>query len=219
MSEDHMLRVRRAIMRLAEKGDGHGVTVEFRGGPADGMAEHAVAFGRKKRLGVRVERTEQAMSLLRDDNLLASKYAAIDKLEVGQSHTFVALKDQQMSVRANVSQRGRSQGKRYACSVVPDGIKVTRIALDAPVTRGRPRVASNSREWDLGPLEQRLWVDLEPTPHQVSAVRHVIHRTQIERGWILTTRFVNGRLRVHRLDHPADGPQALLDRLQEAQPA
>lgn len=206
MSDDPLLRVRQACMRLTQKTNGESVKVLLKAGSADAMAEHAVSFGRKRKMGVRVERQADSLLLVRDDGLLASKYAVVDDLEVGASHVFEVDSTQHLAVRTNVSQRGRVQGKRFSCNVVPEGLKVTRIALDAPVTRGRPRVAGSALAWDLGPLERLLWIDLEPTPHQVSAVRHAINRAQIQHGWLLTTRFVGGRMRVYRLDHPAEGP-------------
>lgn len=208
MEEDHLLRVRRAIMRLKLKANGESVTVRFNDGPADEMAQHAVAFSRTKMAGptgVRVERIDGGMLLWRDDSLAGSRFAPIDRLEVGESHVFRVAPTEHLSVRTNVSQRAKASGKRFSCNVVDEGMRVTRVALDAPITRGRPPGAAASRV-DLEPLNQYACITFRGP--KIEAVRNAASMQARTRGWDITTR-VNrdGSITVYRLDNLTKAPE------------
>lgn len=201
---DNQLRIRRAILRLGQKADGGTVSLMLNEGDPDPLAEYAVAFGRSRKVGVRIEKTTLSLQLIRDDRVLASKYAVIDTLEIGQVHTFALHQRDHDRVRMAVSKRGQDGSKRFTCNVVEGGLQVTRIELDAPLTRGRPR--GSGKQWNLAPLAHLFWVDLEATPLQLSAARQAVSTFQRSMGWMLHARIVGGKLRVWRLDHQAEGP-------------
>lgn len=208
--DNPMLRVKRAVRRLSQKAQGESVTVQFRTGEPAAMAVHAVAFGRNRKVGVRVTRTHEAMTLTRDDQVLVSKYAPLDRLEVGQAHTFTGSFAELHAVRNAATVRAKKLGRRFTCALTDAGMQVTRLADDAPMVRGRPAGSGSTApaRWDLSALEHRLWIELEPAAHQVSSVRQAITSTQIERGWELVSRIKDGKIRIYRLDHPAEGPLA-----------
>lgn len=207
MSDEHLLRVRRAVMRLGEKAEGEMVGVRLNGGPAGQMAEHAVSFGRKKAVGIRVTSGVETLTLTRDSTVLESRFSVLDKLEVGAKHHFDVQLPEVRAIRVGASARGQATGRRYSCTLDPErgGVTVTRLSADEPARRGRAR-SSDLGRWGLDRLDRLYWVDLEATATQLSSARQAIAMAQYKHGWMLTSKIVGGKLRVWRLDHPAEGP-------------
>lgn len=206
LSDDTLLRVRRAIMRLVERGNGHVVRFLLNSARPEPAHEEAVAFARKKRIGIRVTTDADSLVITRDDAYIGGKYGPVDDLAVDQSYVFEVAPRQHQGIRVNVSARTRQTGKRYTCRVVPGGIEVTRIAEDAPRLCGRKPGAV---KYDLDPLLEHGRVSFSATA-KIVAVRLAAAATARAHGWDLYTRWNDdGTITVFRLDHLREAPAAV----------
>lgn len=193
-------------MRLGQKPEGGTVSVQYKTGDPATMATHAVAFGRNRRIGVRVTRGPDAMTLTRDASALESKYAPVDRLEVGEEYFMAAEPGQIPAIRSRLTIRGQTLNRHFRCNVAPGGVKITRLPDDAT---GATQARSRAREtYDLSPLEHQLWVEFKVEAYQVNTVRAAIKRAEALHGWELHSRVRDSHIRVYRLDWPAEGPSA-----------
>lgn len=202
MSLDHVMRVRRAVMRLLEKKNGESVRLRLDGATADVLTREAVAFGKSRKVGVRVEPSGDTLVLLRDDSELAGKFAFLNRLEVGETHLLQAPQSQHRSIRVNVSLRGKGIGRTFSCHAEGDSIAITRVNEEAAST------VRKRQSYDLSALERQPWLDLDVPTNKMDGARQAVRAAKFTKGWDLTTRLVRlggGRpvLRVYRIDIPS----------------
>lgn len=201
MVEDDILRVRRAVMRLTERADGESVTITCGPSVVQQFTTEVLRFARIRKIGVACATVALGLQVTRCDanaTVAGGRFAAMNSLAVGASHTFDIPPADHHKVRVAASVRGRTSDARFSCERVGDAIKVTRIPLDQERTFGRPR----RRSIDLSPLNACNALAFEGLDC-FNAVRNAAVAAQRRQGWDLHCKAPRGgtTITVYRLDN------------------
>lgn len=182
-------------------------------------AKIAKDFGRGRGIPLRITPTEfgPLIERVEVEERQASRYAEIDALKIGQSHTYNLPPSQHRRVRLACNNRARSGDFAYRCNVVLDGIMVTRLPattaeqLDGSIIPTPPKRPS---KWGLERLEtEGLLTFNNISPTEIIRLRLSCSQKATITGWKIRCTVKNqNTAHVYRYDEgaPSDSSERTL---------
>lgn len=202
---NHQMTIRRIVLQL-QNGQSKSVDVDEK--DAAGLKDYVERFARSRK--VAAEAVIEGSKLIihhHGDLLSTARYGEMDGLKVGESHVFKIGIPEHAAVRRMASYRNRDgSGRLFKCSVVENGMRVTRMPTTAEERQSiavidEPRRAS---KWGLERLEDtgELRFDLPRADHQ--RLRLSAHQMAVKTGWKIRCRIQDdGSMLVVRLKENA----------------
>jgi len=213
------MKIRTAVMQLAFDKP---VTITLPGMSADDIAEAAVAFGRRKHIGVHASHSADGVILQRVAFTKGvSAYPEMDALKIGDSHLYDLPPPAHQRIRLAASIRGRQGRGMFTCTREGDAIRVTRLpATDAERQACGPAVVpARVTKYDLERLAGVRELRFQVPRAEESRLRMAAHRQAVKTGWPIRCRLQDdGSMLVYRTDLLVTAPAGDSDS-REAAPA